>query len=55
MSLALITAALARLLVVEVWTLESIGRIITFILIGVVLLSLGFVYTRYQDKLRRIF
>ena len=55
MSLALITAALARLLVLEVWTLESIGRIITFILIGVVLLSLGFVYTRYQDKLRRIF
>ena len=55
LSLALITSALARLLVVEVWTLESIGRIITFILIGVVLLSLGFVYTRYQDKLRRIF
>ena len=55
MSLALITAALARLLVMEVWTLESIGRIITFILIGVVLLSVGFVYTRHQDKLRRIF
>ena len=55
MSLALITAALARLLVMEVWTLESIGRIITFILIGLVLLSVGFVYTRHQDKLRRIF
>ena len=55
MSLALITSALIRLLAVEVWTLGSIGRIITFILIGVVLLALGFVYTRYQDKLRRIF
>jgi len=46
--------ALGRLLAIEVWSLEPIARIITFILIGVVLLSLGFIYTRYQDKLRCI-
>ncbi len=55
LSLAVVASALARLLALEVWNLEPIARIITFILIGVVLLSLGFIYTRYQDKLRRIF
>ena len=55
LSLVVVASALARLLAIEVWGLEPIARIITFILIGVVLLSLGFIYTRYQDKLRRIF
>ena len=55
LSLVVVASALVRLLAIEVWGLEPIARIITFILIGVVLLSLGFIYTRYQDKLRRIF
>ena len=55
LSLVVVASALARLLLIEVWSLEPVARIITFILIGLALLSLGFIYTRYQDKLRRIF
>ncbi len=55
LSLVVVASSLARLLAIEVWSLEPVARIITFILTGVALLSLGFIYTRYQDKLRRIF
>ena len=48
-------SSLARLVAIEVWSVEPVDRFITFILTGVALLSLGFIYTRYQDKLRRIF
>ena len=55
LSLAVLGAALARLLAIEVWNLEPVARIITFILIGMILLGLGFAYSRNQDKLKEIF
>ncbi len=55
LSLLVVGVALGRLLIIDVWGLDPIARILTFILIGCILLALGFIYTRYQDKLRRIF
>ena len=55
LSLLVVGVALGRLLIIDVWGLDPIARILTFILIGFILLALGFIYTRYQDKLRRIF
>ena len=55
LSLLVVGVALGRLLIIDVWGLDPIARILTFILIGFILLALGFIYTRYQNKLRRIF
>ena len=54
-SLGLLAAALLRILAFDVWQLESLARILSFIVIGAVLLALGFVYNRYQEKLKRYF
>ena len=44
--------ALARIVFVDVWRLEMIYRILSFIALGVVLLVLGFFYNKYQEKIR---
>jgi uncharacterized membrane protein len=36
----------------DVWGLELVYRVISFMVLGVVLLVIGFLYTRYQDKIR---
>ncbi|MDB6059281.1 MAG: Membrane protein-like protein [Verrucomicrobiales bacterium] len=49
--LAILACALARV-VVDVWQLEIIYRILSLLALGVVLLALGFVYNKYQEKIR---
>lgn len=36
----------------DVWHLGALSRIISFTVLGIVLLLLGFVYTRYQEKIK---
>jgi hypothetical protein len=50
--LGLIAVALVKIVVLDVWGLELFYRIISFMVLGVVLLLIGFLYTRYQDKIR---
>lgn len=50
--LGLITLALAKIVFLDVWGLAVVYRIVSFMVLGVVLLFIGFLYTRYQDKIR---
>ncbi len=45
--------AVARILLIDVWRLEPLPRILSFVAIGMVLVTLGFVYNRYQEFIRR--
>ncbi|MEM7144203.1 MAG: DUF2339 domain-containing protein [Verrucomicrobiota bacterium] len=54
-SLGLLAAALLRVMTIDVWKLEAVPRILSFIAIGLVLLALGFVYNRFQESLKRYF
>jgi uncharacterized membrane protein len=47
---ALVGLVVGRLLVVDVWKMEIAGRIITFFLIGTLLVSTAFLGRRKQDK-----
>jgi hypothetical protein len=49
--LAILAFALGRV-VIDVWKLEFIYRIVSLLALGVVLLALGFVYNKYQEKIR---
>ncbi|MGZ5567819.1 MAG: DUF2339 domain-containing protein, partial [Limisphaerales bacterium] len=49
--LAILACALGRV-VMDVWNLELIYRILSLLALGVVLLALGFVYNKYQEKIR---
>ena len=45
--------AIGRIYAVDVWKLETIYRILSFMVLGIVLLALGFVYNRYADRIRQ--
>ena len=51
--LGLLLLCVGKLMVVDVWTLGSSDRYLTFIVLGAVLLLVSFLYTRYQEKLLR--
>ena len=45
--------AIGRLFVVDVWRFDTLPRILSFLVLGVVLLALSFVYHRFSEALRR--
>jgi uncharacterized membrane protein len=51
--LGLLAAAVGRVVLVDVWTQETIWRVLTFMALGVALLVIGFVYNKYQEKIRQ--
>jgi uncharacterized membrane protein len=52
LGLAILACALGRVFVVDVWRLEELYRILSFVALGVVLLVLGFIYSKYQEKIK---
>ena len=50
--LVVIALAVGRIFAVDVWQLETIYRIVSFMVLGTALLLLGFVYNRYADRIR---
>jgi len=45
--------ALIHILVVDVMKLDTLGRILSFLTLGAVLILLGYLYNQYQDKIRK--
>ena len=52
LGLGILTCALGRVVVFDVWKLETLYRILSFLALGIVLLALGYIYNRYQEKIR---
>jgi uncharacterized membrane protein len=52
LGLGILACALGRVMIIDVWKLETLYRILSFMALGVVLLVLGFIYNRYQEKIR---
>lgn len=53
MALIVMVGAVGNVMLVDVMRLGSLGRILSFLTLGVVLLALGFLYNRYQDQIRK--
>jgi len=51
--LALLGISVGRVFFVDVWGFEPIYRIISFIVLGIVLLVVGYGYNRFEERLRR--
>jgi uncharacterized membrane protein len=51
--LAVLATAVGRVVVFDVWKLETIYRVLSFMALGIVLLVLGFFYNKYQEKIRQ--
>lgn len=52
LGLGILACAVGRVFLSDVWKLETIYRILSFMALGVVLLALGFIYNKYQEKIR---
>lgn len=52
-ALAVLGCALGRIVLFDVWKLGTVHRMLSFLALGVVLLVLGFLYNRYQEKIRQ--
>jgi hypothetical protein len=53
LGLAVLACALGRVVFFDVWKLETIYRVVSFMALGVVLLVLGFIYNKYLEKIRQ--
>lgn len=51
--IAMLGLAIGRLFFVDVWGFDSIYRIISFLLLGVVLLAISYFYNRFADNIRK--
>ncbi|MDQ6632040.1 MAG: DUF2339 domain-containing protein [Verrucomicrobiota bacterium] len=52
LGLAVLACAVTRVFFFDIWKLETIYRILSFIALGLVLLVLGFLYNKYQEKIK---
>lgn len=50
-SLAMFGIVLAKLIVIDLWAMPTIGKIIVFIILGIILLVLSFLYQKLKDVL----
>jgi len=53
LGLGILAAALGRVVLFDVWRLDQFYRVLSFVALGIVLVVLGFIYNKYQDKLRQ--
>jgi hypothetical protein len=51
--LGVLAAAVGRVVLVDVWAQEPVGRVLTFMALGLALFVVGFIYNKYEDKIRR--
>jgi uncharacterized membrane protein len=52
LGLGILASAVGRAFLSDVWKLPTIYRILSFMALGVVLLALGFIYNKYQEKIK---
>ena len=50
---AILALAVGRIFIIDVWQLETLYRILSFLVLGAVLLLLGYFYNRFADSIRR--
>lgn len=53
LGLGVLAAAVARVVLVDVWKQETIYRVLTFMALGVALLVVGFIYNKFQETIRK--
>jgi hypothetical protein len=53
LGLGILACAVSRVFLSDVWKLMPLYRILSFLALGVVLLALGFIYNKYQEKIRQ--
>jgi len=51
--LAVLTSTVGRVVLVDVWHQEQLVRVLTFLALGVALCLVGFIYNKFEEKIRQ--
>ena len=52
LGLGILAFCLARVMVIDVWKLELLYKVLSCMALGIVILVLGFIYNKYQEKIK---
>jgi hypothetical protein len=52
LGLGILAFALARVVLIDVWKLATIYRILSFMAMGIVPIVIGFIYNKYEEKIK---
>ncbi len=53
-ALILLSLCIGRIVLIDVWTLDQLGRIVSFMGLGAALLIVSFLYARHRELLRKV-
>ena len=53
-ALILLLLCIGRIVLIDVWTLDQLGRIVSFMGLGAALLIVSFLYARHRELLRKV-
>ncbi|MCD6050123.1 MAG: Protein of unknown function transrane [Verrucomicrobia bacterium] len=53
LGLVMLTCAIGRAIFMDVWKLGVLYRVLSFMALGIALIVLGYIYTRYQEKIKK--
>src|SRR5262249_8197599 len=53
LGLAILASAMGRVMVIDVWQFKPIFRVLSFVVPGLVLLVLSFIYNKYPEKIKK--
>ena len=51
--LALLLACILKLFIYDLRELEALARIMSFVILGLILLAISWTYTRYREQIRK--
>jgi hypothetical protein len=51
--LGVLASAVGRVVLVDVWRQDRLGRVLTFLALGVALCLVGFIYNKFEEKIRQ--
>jgi len=52
--LALLMACILKLFIYDLNELEALARILSFVVLGLILLGISWTYTRYREQIKRL-
>lgn len=52
--LGILAAAVGRIFLIDIWQLDTIYRILSFLVLGALLLAAGFLYNRFAEVIRKL-
>ena len=55
LAMLVLAATLAHVVLVDIWVLDGLERFFTLLCLGIILMAIGFLYTKFHERMRGMF